>query len=172
MAEDEEKSEDEEKKEKPPEAKPITLPPSKEAESAPPSEQPPGYGPPPAYGPPPEPFFRANNLQKILAIGLLLGIIILLVGAILSASSGFIKFDEKDLKDAQDDKDLARSLGAAGQLVGAIGLFIIALFVILPLLLIHDLSDKQRKMLILLMMAIIIGFAFLTTNMITSQFVQ
>lgn len=167
MAEDEEKPEDEEKKEKPPEAKPITLPPSKEAESAPPPEQPPpGYGPPPAYGPPPEPFFRANNLQKILAFGLLFGIIILLVGAILSASSGFISVDpEDDLDDQKDDQDLIGNLAASGQLVGAIGLFIIALFVILPLLQINDLSDKQRKLLMLLMMAVIIGFAFLTTNM-------
>jgi hypothetical protein len=170
MAEDEEKKDEDESKEKPPEAKPITLPPSKEEGSGPPPEQPPpGYGPPPAYGPPPEPFFRASNLQRILAIGLLLGVIILLLGAILSASSGLIKFDDKD---PEDDQDLARSLSASGQLVGAFGLFIIAIFVILPMMLIHDLSDKQRKMLILLMMAIIIGFAFLTTNMITSQFVQ
>lgn len=160
MAEDEEKKDEDVKNEKPPEAKPITLPPSKETESGPPPEQPPppGYGPGPAYGPPPEPFFRANNLQKILAIGLLLGIIVLLIGAMLTASADFIKIDAKD---PEDDLDLQRNLDASGHLLGGIGLFLTALFVLLPLLLIHDLSEKQQKLLMLLMMAIIIGFAFL-----------
>ncbi len=160
MAEDEEKVEaTEEKKDKPPEAKPISLPPSKESEPAKEQE----YPPPPGYaqqgyGPAPEPFFRASNLQKILAMFLLLGVIVLLVGAILTAASDFTEVDDSD------SEDLARNLDAAGHLVGAIGLFLIALLaVFLPMLLITDLSDKQKTLLMYIMVAVIIGFAFMAT---------
>jgi hypothetical protein len=103
MAEDEEKVEEtEEKKDKPPEAKPISAPPSKESE---PAKQ--EYPPPPGYaqqgyGPAPEPFFRASNLQKILAMFLLLGVLVLLVGAILTAASDFVKVEDFEDEDNMD----------------------------------------------------------------------
>jgi len=159
MAEDEENDEETEKKDRPPEAKPISAPPSKEADRQQEYPPPPGYAQQ-GYGPP-QPFFRADNLQRILAMFLLLGVIVLLVGAILVSASDFVKIDDKD---PEDDYDLQRNLDAAGHLVGAIGLFLIALLaVFLPMLLIPDLSDRQKTLLMYIMVAVIIGFAFMAT---------
>jgi hypothetical protein len=147
MAEDEEKNDEEkEKKEKPPEAKPI----SKQPDYPPP----PGYG----YGPQADPFFSAKNLHKILAIGLLIGIICLFIGAMAAAGGKFIKVEK------EDDADLQRNLSAVGHLMGGVGLFLVALFVLLPFLMIKDLSDKQKNMLILLFIAILIGFTILASS--------
>jgi len=114
--------------------------------------------PPPGYGPAPTPMFSAEKLPKLLAIFILIGIIILFIGALLTSSAGFIKVEGDD---AEDDRDLKRNLTAGGHLMGGIGLLLTGLFIVLPLMIIKDLSDNQRILLGILLMAVILGFSLL-----------
>ena len=117
--------------------------------------------PPPGYGPPPTPMFSADKLPKLLAIFLLIGIIILFIGALLTSSAGFIKIRYDDPDDTEADQDMKRTLTASGHLMGGIGLLLTGLFIVLPLMIIKDLSDKQRILLGILIMAVILGFSLL-----------
>jgi cytochrome bd-type quinol oxidase subunit 1 len=64
----------------------------------------------------------------------------------------------------EDDADFQRNLSASGHLMAGVGLFIVALFVLLPFLMIRDLSEKQKNMLVLLLIAILIGFTVLASS--------
>lgn len=127
-----------------------------------PSQQ--GYYPPP---PPRQPMFTPQGMPKIVAIGILIGLILLFVGSMISVGAGFMDPSEEDDAEKQDDqRDLQRNLVNTSRLVNAIGLFLAGLFVILPLMLIKDLSTNQRIMLVILLVAIIVGFTLtsLTVN--------
>ena len=114
--------------------------------------------PPGGYGPPPTPMFTAEKLPKLLAIFMLIGIIILFVGALLTSTAGFIKIEGDD---AEDDADLKRNLTSAGHLMGGIALFLMGLFVVIPLMVIKDLSDRQKLLIGIFLMAIILGFSLI-----------
>ena len=122
----------------------------------PPPPPPGGYPPQGGYGslPPPKhssSMTSSRDLHKFLSIGLLIGIIILFAGAILS---GLGSFD-------WDDSFINSTLWAVGKIVGGVGLFLTALFVIIPLMTVNDLTDYQRGFIIILMAAIIIGFGLI-----------
>ena len=109
-----------------------------------------GYGslPPPKHS---SSMTSSRDLHKFLSIGLLIGIMILFAGAILS---GIGSFD-------WEDASISYTLWAVGKIVGGVGLFLTALFVIIPLMTVDDLSDYQRGFIIILMAAIIIGFGLI-----------
>jgi len=69
--------------------------------------------------------------------------------------------EEEDAEDRDKAVDLQRNLFTSSRLVGAIGLFLIGIFTVLPLMLIKDLTTTQRIMLIGVIAAIIIGFTLL-----------
>jgi hypothetical protein len=112
------------------------------------------YGSQPQY-PPPQPMFTPQNVPKLMALGLLLGIILLFIGSMLTAGGHYVKLED------EDDYDLQRNMLASGNLVAGIGLFIGALFFIIPLLMIRDIEEKHKTLLVLLLAAIIVGFALL-----------
>jgi hypothetical protein len=123
--------------------------------------------PPPSYQqgyypPPKPPLFTPEGLPKIVAIGILLGIILLFVGSMLYVSAYYMDPSEEDDAEKRDDAvDFQRTLLASSVLMNAIGLLLAGIFVILPLMLIKNLKTNQRLMLIALIAAIIIGFAFI-----------
>ena len=127
-------------------------PPPPPASSYPPQQ---GY-----YQPPPKPpMFTPEGFPRILAFGLLIGIILLFVGSMIFVSAAYMDPDEEDNADKRDDAyDFQRNLYASSRLFGAIGLLLTGIFVILPLVLIKGLSTNQRFMLIVIISAIIIGF--------------
>ena len=124
------------------------------------------YPPPPgAYPPPPprEPMMTAGRLHKFMAIGIIIGIIILFVGTLLIISANYMDpTDERDADDVEKASDLQRNLATTGGLINGIGLFLMGMFLVLPLMIIQDLSNKQRMMLVIILAAVIIGFSFLT----------
>jgi hypothetical protein len=81
---------------------------------------------------------------------LLIGMICLFLGAMLSAGARF------DI-----DFELSRNLAGAGALIAGIGLFLMAILITLPFLLIKEFDEKYKKYFIGLLIAIIIGFALL-----------
>lgn len=117
------------------------------------------YYPPP---PPAKPMFTPEGMPKILAIGILIGIILLFVGSMIFVAASYMDpSEEEDAEDRDDAYDLQRNLYTSSRLVGAIGLFLTGIFTVLPLMLIKDLSTTQRIMLIGIIAAIIIGFTLI-----------
>ncbi len=119
---------------------------------------PPSY--PPQY-PPPRPFFSADNINKFVGLGLLMGIILLFIGTMMNGSASLVKLEGLSGDDYEDARDLQRNLYGGGIIIDGIGLFIISFFILLPLLLIRDLGDKQRYILILIAAAVIVGYTIL-----------
>jgi hypothetical protein len=112
----------------------------------------PPHSPYPGYYPPPrKQMFSSKDLTKELSTGLLIGIIILFAGAILRACANTTIVEY----------DYVKYLQIGSQIVGAAGLFIMGLFVVLPIMNVKDLSDTQKLPLFILLGAIIIGFALL-----------
>lgn len=112
------------------------------------------YPPPPgAYPPPPpaEPMMTARNMHRILAIGVLIGVIILFVGTLLIVSSAYVT----------DDWELQNNLHTSGRLIDGIGLFLTGLLLAIPLMVIRDLTVKQRALLVIILAAVIIGFTLI-----------
>ena len=66
--------------------------------------------------------FTADKVPKFIAIGVLIGIILLFVGALLSSTA--ITVEIKD----DDDVDLVRNLLAGAHFMGSIGMFLIGIF--------------------------------------------
>lgn len=111
--------------------------------------------PPQGYYPPPQPLFTSGSLQRLLAVGILICVIMLFVGSMLTAGGMYVKTEDSGAR------DLKRNLAASGVLLGAIGLFLLGLFATLAFMQIHDLSDQQKQGILILMAAIFIGFAML-----------
>jgi hypothetical protein len=114
------------------------------------------YGPPQQY--PPQPMFTKENVPRLMALGLFIGIILLFIGSMLTAGAIMME------PDAKDPGETKRTLLGAGVLIDGIGLFIMSIFIVLPLLIVRDLDEKQRTLIIILTAAIIIGFALLTAS--------
>ncbi len=110
------------------------------------------------YAPPQQPMFTADKIPKFIAIGILIGILLLFIGALLSSTAISVKVEGQD---SEDEEDLQRNLRAGGHFMGSIGMFLIGLFVVLPLLLAKDLSDRQKQLMGILLLAVIIGFSLL-----------
>jgi hypothetical protein len=133
----------------------------------------PGYGqyppPPGAYPPPPprEPMMTAERLHRFMAIGILIGILILFVGTLLIVSANFMDpYEETDPDDLDNALDLQRNVGTSGGLINCIGLFLMGIFIVLPLMIIRELSDKQRAMLVIILASVILGFSFLSLGFV------
>jgi hypothetical protein len=153
---DEKKAEESEKvKDKEDSATPPVAQPAQPAQSAQElyGNYPPGQPPRPV-----QPMFTSEGLGRVLAIGLLIGIIILFIGAALTSGAQFIKPED------EDDQDLKRSLYASGTLVGSIGLLLMGIFIVLPMMVIKDLTDAQKTLLIIVSTGIIIGFGLLISS--------
>jgi hypothetical protein len=125
------------------------------------------YGPtqsqyPPQY-PPPQPMFSKENVTKLITLGLMIGIICLFIASLLAAGGKLTDmtydFDEQDKY--QDAIDFQNTMYGSAVLMAGIGLFLISIFLMLPLLVIKDLDDKHKKLIIFLIGAVIIGFALL-----------
>jgi hypothetical protein len=128
------------------------------------------YGPPqsqyPPQYPPPQPLFSKDNVTKMMTLGLIIGIICLFIASMLVAGGKLTDvtydFDDQDDRDKYNDAiDFQNTMFGAAILMAGIGLFLISIFLMLPLLLIRDLDDKQKKFIIFLIGAVIIGFALL-----------
>ena len=111
------------------------------------------------YPPPPsKPLFSSENIYKLMALGLLIGIILLFIGGMLTAGAMYMKPKDEGGFDTQ------RVLYASGVLIDSIGLFLMAIFLVIPLLIVKDLNDKQRTLIIILAAAVIVGFVLLTIH--------
>ncbi len=136
-------------------AKPAKAAPSRPAQEPDRTEYMP-YDRPPSY---PQPtrkqLFTTENTPSFMGLGLLIGIILLFIGTMFTAVGMFVEVE------SSDDEDLQRNLLASGVLIDGIGLFLAAIFIVLPLLLVKNIGDKQKTFMILLLGAIIIGFALL-----------
>ncbi|MFO8110725.1 MAG: hypothetical protein R6U17_09465 [Thermoplasmata archaeon] len=137
-------------------------PPQDWGKQAPPPEQPPQQQqqwqepPPQQYQQPPStPMFSAEGIQKTLGMMLLIGVVIILVGSILVAASGYIE------RDSVGSMNLARNLNATGILLGAVGLSLPAMISSFAIFSIKDLSEKQIQMLVFVIGASLVGFAVL-----------
>ncbi|MHA2431415.1 MAG: hypothetical protein ACXACC_10365 [Promethearchaeota archaeon] len=113
------------------------------------------YHPQEPYYPPSQPFFSSRNLPKIIGIGVIVCIIMLFVGTLLTAGAYYI-----DVEDA-DDIDFQRSILATTVLVGGIGLFVLGLITTAAFIQIHDLSERQRIVLGMILVGTIFAFAIL-----------
>jgi hypothetical protein len=113
-----------------------------------PVAQPVGSYPPPPPAQPAKPLFTSENLERMLGIAALIGVIMLFVGALLAGGANFA------------DRYQSEVYGG-GKLIAGIGLFIAGLFVILPIMTVRDLSKQQKYLLFILTAAIIIAFALL-----------
>ncbi len=138
-------------------AKPAKAAPSKPAQEADRTEYTP-YDMPPSYPQTPrKALFTTENIPSFMGLGLLIGIILLFVGTMITAGGMYVDVESLD----SDDADLKRNLLASGVLIDGIGLFLAAIFIVLPLLLVKNIGDKQKTFMILLLGAIIIGFSLL-----------
>ncbi len=99
--------------------------------------------------------FSSEGINKAMGMALLIGVVIMLVGAILVASSGFIEVDD------QDSANLRRNLDAAGVLIAAIGVFLPAIITSFALFKVDDLSEEQTMKLVLIAAACLLGLAIL-----------
>jgi hypothetical protein len=104
------------------------------------------YAPPPP--PPAQPMFTSANLSKMVAIGLLVGIILLFVAGLLAGGAYFA------------DQNFGDVVGGA-KILGSIGLFLAGIFIVLPLMTVRDLTEEQKLFIIIILAGIIVGFAFL-----------
>ncbi|MCK5559524.1 MAG: hypothetical protein KAJ51_02980, partial [Thermoplasmata archaeon] len=113
----------------------------------------------------------ANKLHRFMAIGILIGILILFVGTLLIVSANYMDpAEERDPDDQDDARDLQRNIATSGGLINGIGLFLLGLFIVLPLMIIRDLSDKQRAMLVIILASVILGFSFLSLGFVYFRF--
>ena len=94
-----------------------------------------------------------------MALGILIGIILLFIGGLLTAGAMYMKPKDEGGIDTQ------RILFASGVMIDSVGLFLMAIFLVMPLLIVKDLTDKQRTLLIILIAAVIIGFVLLTIHL-------
>jgi hypothetical protein len=123
------------------------------------------YGPPPQQAqyppsyPPQAPLFSQQNVYKLLSLGILIGIILLFIGSLMNGAGTLVE------PDSESNQDTKRNLHGWATIVDGIGLFIISIFILLPLLLIRDLENKQRTILIILIAAIIIGYTFIMSGL-------
>jgi hypothetical protein len=79
----------------------------------------------------------------------------LFVGTLLTAGAYYV-----DVEDA-DDIDFQRSILATTVLVGGIGLFVLGLITTAAFIQIHDLSERQRIVLGMILVGTIFAFAIL-----------
>jgi uncharacterized membrane protein len=107
--------------------------------------------------------FSKENVTKLITLGLMIGIICLFIASLLAAGGKLTDmtydFDEQDKY--QDAIDFQNTMYGSAVLMAGIGLFLISIFLMLPLLVIKDLDDKHKKLIIFLIGAVIIGFALL-----------
>ncbi len=102
--------------------------------------------------------FSPERLNKTLGMALVIGVILLFIGAILVSSSGFI--ETKD----QDDWNLKRNLNAVATLLSSIGLLAIGGAAAWAFYQADQLAEKQKMFLILLVVGTIVGFAILLAS--------
>jgi hypothetical protein len=117
----------------------------------PPPGQP--YPMPPGY--PPAPFFTAVNLNKFIAIGVLICVIMLFVGAMINTSAHYMDRDDDDVYEKMDNR-----YGAAIA-VASIGPLILGLFATIAYLQIRDLTEHQKLFLGIIVMGTIFALAIL-----------
>ncbi|GEM_PF-5763651 len=119
-----------------------------------------GYQQPaPQQQQPPASYQGRGDLKHTLGIILVLGMIILLTGAMLISVSGFIDPNPDDMEDREDAFDNIRYLRSIGSLLITIGIFIPAIGSAYLLYSRYDLSDQEKLMLCMVASASMIAFA-------------
>lgn len=97
-----------------------------------------------------------DDIKGTLGMIILVGIIILLVGAMLTSVSGYIETEDSD------DWDNIRILRATGSLLMSLGVFIPGIGASYLLYSKYGLSDQEKLMLVIVASASILAFAMLS----------
>lgn len=109
---------------------------------------------------PSQPMFSSGNIKKMLGLALVIGVIMMFVGALLVSTSGYIEVDDND------SRNLRRNLNATGLLLASIGIFVPAIAASYGFYSARDLSDQQKLLLTMIIGGSLIGLAILVNTIV------
>ncbi|MFP3872197.1 MAG: hypothetical protein ACOCTR_01875 [Candidatus Natronoplasma sp.] len=102
--------------------------------------------------------FSADRIYQTLGMALVLAVVVMVVGGVMVSIGGYIEADDGD------DVNLKENLRATGVLLGSIAVFFPAFVASFALFTAKDLSDQQKRDMILLAGLSLLAFAMLITT--------
>ncbi|MFP4000767.1 MAG: hypothetical protein ACLFSM_08865 [Thermoplasmata archaeon] len=131
-------------------------PPQSQGQQQPPRQHPPQPSHQPSSHRPSA--FSSERLNETLGMALVIGVILMFVGGILVSSAGFIEVENND------DWNLKRNLNAVATLLSSLGLLAIGGAAAWAYYQTSQLTEKQRLLLVLLVIGSILSFAIILTT--------